>query len=290
MEDKEVSNALIYYYKNKEKVLEKSKIRYQQIKEHKKEYYEKNKETISDKRKEYYKENKNKIMEDRKEYYEINKEEISNTQKEYQKVYREVNKDEIIEKRKEFYKNNIEKFKKYYEENKDKMIEYHKKYREINRDKINESRRCNGCKLFYVTKKNNFLCSYCNTNKTKRKKTKEEDVKNLLIENNFNFIHDKKIINDCCFKYRPDFLFDCNTYFIVLEVDEDAHDSYDKECEIIRMNNISIGLGLPCKFIRYNPDNKNFKKKEKQEKLIEILNENLYKEMLDDIEVVYLFY
>ena len=45
------------------------------------------------------------------------------------------------------------------------------------------------------------------------------------------------------------------------------------------MNNISIGLGLPCKFIRYNPDNKNFKKREKQEKLINILNENLYKEM-----------
>jgi hypothetical protein len=53
------------------------------------------------------------------------------------------------------------------------------------------------------------------------------------------------------------------------------------------MNNISIGLGLPCKFIRYNPDNKNFKK---QEKLINILNENLYKEMLDNIEVQYLFY
>lgn len=169
------------------------------------------------------------------------------------------------------------------------MTEYHRNWYDKNKEKYNENRKCKECKLFYVTKKNNFLCSYCNPT-TKRKKTKEEDVKNLLIENNFKFIHDKKIINDCCFKYRPDFLFDCDTYFIVLEVDEDAHDSYDKECEIIRMNNISIGLGLPCKFIRYNPDNKNFKKKEKQKKLIEILNENLYKEMLDDIEVIYLFY
>lgn len=54
-----------------------------------------------------------------------------------------------------------------------------------------------------------------------------------------------------------------------------------KECKLFYVT---------CKFIRYNPDNKNFKKREKQEKLIEILNENVYKEMLDDIEVEYLFY
>lgn len=279
-----------YYQKNKDKILEQSKIYYEKTKVNKKEYYEKNKDKISEQRKEYYKENKEEIIEKIKDYYQENKDEILKYQKEYSKKYREENKEQIIKKRKEFYENNKEQIKQYYEENKDKISQYHKKYNLENRDKINKQRKCKDCQLFYVTKKNDYLCTYCNPNKTKKIKTKEENIKQLLIDNNFDFIHDKMVINDCCLKYRPDFLFDCISYYLILEVDENAHSQYDNDCEIIRMNNIIISLGLPCKFIRYNPDNKNFTKKEKEDKLLQILDDNLYKDMLEDIEPEYLFY
>jgi hypothetical protein len=113
---------------------------------------------------------------------------------------------------------------------------------------------------------------------------------NLKNKNNLKFIHDKQIKNDCCLKYRPDFLFDCDTYFVILEVDEDAHESYAQECEIIRMNNITIGLGLPTLFIRYNPDKVGIKKKEKHFELLKTLKEKINLQKLHDPSPIYLFY
>jgi hypothetical protein len=57
-----------------------------------------------------------------------------------------------------------------------------------------------------------------------------------------------------CFdrRYRPDFLYDCGTHFVILEVDENQHRVY--ECERKRMWEIAQSLGLPTIFIRYNPD------------------------------------
>jgi hypothetical protein len=119
---------------------------------------------------------------------------------------------------------------------------------------------------------------------------KEHKVKTLLEEKNFEFAHNKQINNDCCLKYRPDFLFDCCSYFVVLEVDENAHKDYDKDCEIVRMNNISTGLGLPTLFIRYNPDLPGVKCKKKHRILIETLNKHLNKDVLEDPTPIYLFY
>ena len=94
-----------------------------------------------------------------------------------------------------------------------------------------------------------------------------------------------------CNKYRPDFLIDRNTYFLIVECDENAHSFYEKGCETIRMNNICYNLGLPCVFIRYNPDKKGIGKKEKEEKLLERINFYMKKELVDEgIIVEYLFY
>jgi len=152
--------------------------------------------------------------------------------------------------------------------------------------------KCTNCKLFYVTNKTNYLCSYCNTNKPKIQLTKELNVKKLFDKHNLIYTYNKYIQNDCCYKYRPDFVFDCITFFIIVEVDENAHKQYDKNCELIRMNNIQMSIGLPCKFIRYNPDNKKFSKEEKEEKLIKILKEYLNKnyEELKTEEPLYLYY
>ncbi len=151
-------------------------------------------------------------------------------------------------------------------------------------------KNCTSCNLFRVEKRTKYFCSYCNPNKSVRFKTKELVIKSLLESNNIKFVHDKQITNDCCLKYRPDFLIDCNTYYIVLEVDEDAHSQYDKECEIIRMNNIITSVGLPTKFIRYNPDKKKISKKQKEELLIKTIKEEMCKEYLEDLQPIYLFY
>jgi hypothetical protein len=150
------------------------------------------------------------------------------------------------------------------------------------------SKFCTSCKLYVVVKKNNYLCYYCQP--TPRMMKKETKVKTLLQENGLKFVHNKQINNDCCLLYKPDFLFDCNTYFVVLECDEDQHSSYDKDCEIIRMNNITMGLGLPTLFIRYNPDLPGFKVKQKHRKLLETLNKYLNMKVLEDPTPIYLFY
>jgi hypothetical protein len=81
----------------------------------------------------------------------------------------------------------------------------------------NNKSLCTSSRLFHVLKKNNYLCSYCNPIKPLYTKTRENRVKQLLEENNFKFICNKQFTNDCCIKNRPDFLFDCGTYFLVLD-------------------------------------------------------------------------
>lgn len=149
---------------------------------------------------------------------------------------------------------------------------------------------CISCGLNYNTirKRKQTLCYYCDP--TKILKKKELIIKNLLEKNNYTFIYDKPCnINNECKKYRPDFLIDCNTYFIIVEVDEFAHKNYDQSCEIIRMNIICDNLGLPTIFIRYNPDNKNFSTKIKHAKLLDVLNYNL-KNTPDGPKIEYLYY
>jgi hypothetical protein len=155
-----------------------------------------------------------------------------------------------------------------------------------------KSKKCKDCNLFQVNKRTNYLCSYCNPVKSNRIKTKENEVKELFELNNIEFIHDKQISNKCCYKYRPDFVIDCLYYYLIVEVDEYAHDSYDKECELIRMNNIQMSIGLPTKFIRYNPDKKGIRKNIKQKELLNMVKEWMKKKLgeLKTEEPVYLFY
>lgn len=174
-----------------------------------------------------------------------------------------------------------------------KQICTHKKRKDHCRICYPESNRfCKYCKLYIVKKENNYLCSDCDPNRSKREKTKELTIKQLLTDNGYEFIHNNQIYNDCNYKYFPDFRFNCLTYYIILEVDEEAHKSksYNDDCEKIRMNNISLSLDLPVKFIRYNPDNKEYTKQEKEIKLIEILDKYINLEELDNIEPIYLFY
>jgi len=150
---------------------------------------------------------------------------------------------------------------------------------------------CKSCRLFHVNAKNDYLCSYCCPKSSKRQKTKEMIIYNLLEDYlDYPFIHNKEFINNQCLRYRPDFLFESENFFLVLEVDENAHRNYDNECEFVRMNNISSVLLKPTRFIRYNPDDKTSTEEVKHCCLISTLQENLSYRFLNDISPVYLFY
>jgi len=149
-------------------------------------------------------------------------------------------------------------------------------------------KQCSKCNLPYKPYHDSNYCSFCNPDK-ENKIRKEIVIKKLLQDNNYNFIHDNQFPNDCSDKYRPDFLFDCSTYYIILEVDEFCH-KYKQECDLIRMNNITMSLGLPTLFIRYNPDNKTINEKERHKILLKVLNESLNYEFLENMDPIYLFY
>jgi hypothetical protein len=154
----------------------------------------------------------------------------------------------------------------------------------------NSNAFCKICKLYCVTKQNNYLCADCNPDKTKREKTKELTIKQLLIDNGYNFKHNKKIPNDIKSIRYPDFKFECNNYYLILEVDEYKHKYYSGgiECEQKRMNEIMATLEYPCKFIRYNPDNNDYTKQESE--LLKIIDKYINLEELDNIEPIYLYY
>ena len=233
-------------------------------------------------------------MTDRKAYH-----------KEYDKEYREANKDKLKEKHKEWYENNKEYKKEYREANKEKVKEYceankqkikeqKKEYYENNKEHINEKskeyRKCRSCKLFQTHSRTKWLCSYCNPDKPTRQKTKEIRVKTFLEECNYKFIHNRKCnLDGSCQTYYPDFLIDCNTFFLIIECDEDAHKSYPIDCEKMRENNICYALGLPCVFLRFNPDKKKVKMKVKEKVLKSHIEYYLSRDTIDN-EVQYLFY
>lgn len=88
-------------------------------------------------------------------------------------------------------------------------------------------------------------------------KTKEncvvDSVKNKFP--GFSWVCDKRVV-DGCSKRRPDLLLDMGTHIIIIEVDENKHDTYDCSCENKRLMEISQDVGhRPIVFIRFNPDN-----------------------------------
>lgn len=152
---------------------------------------------------------------------------------------------------------------------------------------------CDFCGLRYrVSKKNQTLCGYCNPDRNH--KTKENEIKKLLEKNNYTFIQDKSIALDktVCKSYRPDFLFDCNFHYVIIEVDEFKHRGTANTCDYNRMEAIQKILGLPVTFIRYNPDSKETSKLERESKLLEKLDFylDLKIQKLDLLTINYLFY
>ena len=98
-------------------------------------------------------------------------------------------------------------------------------------------------------------------------KKKERMVLSYLDENIKTDIKsvDDKIIDTSCVKRRPDRVYDCGSFFVVVEIDENQHKSYKNGCsfdtktqELRRMIQIHEALSngmMSVIFLRFNPDN-----------------------------------
>jgi hypothetical protein len=87
-------------------------------------------------------------------------------------------------------------------------------------------------------------------------KTKEKDVAYHIFQtfSDFTWVADKRV-QDGCSRRRPDLLLDMGSHTIIVEVDENAHASYECSCEHKRLMELSKDLHhRPIIFIRFNPD------------------------------------
>ena len=119
--------------------------------------------------------------------------------------------------------------------------------------------QCTSCGLSSRLNPQTQTCEYCNPESFKSVRLlKQRHIQKLFDLNNITYDSTDRIVErGVCGKERPDFLFDCGTHFLIVEVDEHQHGDRDNTCEIIRMINISQGLGMRTIFIRYNPDDFN---------------------------------
>jgi hypothetical protein len=153
-------------------------------------------------------------------------------------------------------------------------------------------KKCSGCGLLYLLN-DKKMCYYCDPKEgIKIRLYKQLRVKDYLDQHDLKYISSDKVINSSiCGKHRPDFLFDCTTHYIVLEIDEEQHKAYKCDCkymsqitkfskqklkhlikfkhsctcDFIRMMDIAQEIGTPTIFIRYNPDTYASKDKKKQD-------------------------
>jgi len=163
-------------------------------------------------------------------------------------------------------------------------------------------RRCQSCDLISIVT-DSGLCSYCDPNNNRPTYMHRQRIISSLIcstELPAEMIGEDCIVSEksCAARERPDFVWDCGTHYIILEVDENQHKSYPVECEIIRMINIAQSIGgPPIVFIRYNPDSYRTKQmvyNTMQSFRHKILIKNLRREIeripRNFVEAVYLFY
>jgi hypothetical protein len=116
---------------------------------------------------------------------------------------------------------------------------------------------CSSCGLSYRINKD-ALCRNCDPEVQRNKNLREEKIKTFLSARfpDRQYRHDKGIPDRFCkeVRSRPDFLFDCDTHLVELEVDQFEHRNYEEGCELARQYNIVAATGLPIHFICYNPD------------------------------------
>ena len=101
---------------------------------------------------------------------------------------------------------------------------------------------CTSCGLIDVVDKEG-RCSTCDPNIYKRPRLAKQREFGLWLDNNEHgdyVLLDQRIDGGECGNERPDFMWDCGTHRLILEVDEDQHKYRPEVCECTRMVNITI--------------------------------------------------
>ena len=127
--------------------------------------------------------------------------------------------------------------------------------------KSNQCRKCDSCPSCQLWLTYGKLCQWCIPKSQNKlyQKTKEMDVVRFLKEKlpDIDFIHNKSVGSECTGAHLfPDILVDCDFYYLIVEIDEHKHSGANYACDKKRMYDIIAKRGMPCIFIRYNPDNK----------------------------------
>jgi len=132
----------------------------------------------------------------------------------------------------------------------------------------------------------------------RRYKKKEMEVVDYLRLKlpEYNFIHNQSVGSAYTCENEnsnghlfPDIRYDCGRYHLIVEVDEHKHRNY--KCDERRMYDIIAKLGLPCIFIRYNPDSPESNKETLLEcikKYLDIDENQVWNDFA--LKVEYLFY
>ena len=101
-------------------------------------------------------------------------------------------------------------------------------------------------------------CGRCSEYLTKKLHLRKQRQVKLWMDAHLNLknytSYDRQWDGGSCGKERPDFVWDCKTHYVILEVDEFQHRERPCECEQTRMVNVVQGMGMPCLWVRYNPD------------------------------------
>ena len=179
-------------------------------------------------------------------------------------------------------------------------------------------RKCTNSKCLYpdridILNKEGLCVTFCSLIKQdqmikKYIKKKEVFIGNLLKEEiKQDLSHKDEVIDSSCTKVRPDFVYDCGTHIVIIEVDEHQHKSYSncgttkEERQLMenkRMFMIYQSFGGPnVIFIRYNPDSFRVKDKvvtvndqKRHECLLLWVKHFIKNKSKFPIEVKYLFY
>lgn len=101
-----------------------------------------------------------------------------------------------------------------------------------------------------------FIHTFPNEPTTKNYKVKEKHIFDFEKEAfpNENISFNKQIAGGCS-KRRPDTFIERYTHSVIVECDENQHETYNTTCEIQRLNELFTDLGdRPIVYIRFNPD------------------------------------
>lgn len=145
------------------------------------------------------------------------------------------------------------------------------------------------------------LCDTCLGVVKNIEHAKEKRIGDVLAANEIPISYRDIVIDRTCNLKRPDYVIIHNHIAIIVEVDENQHFSYPRECEQERMVGIQNALGMEhVVFLRYNPDNyvtstgdRQLGKPEnitREIKLVEIIKTLMNSEPNNGLYVCYLYY